>query len=824
MKKDILLVVIALILMFVVIVGIWAGYILKSSLPQVAGEITLAGLDKPVEVIRDEFGIPHIRAESEGDLYFALGFVNAQDRLWQMDIFRRISHGRLAEILGPSLIGLDHRHRVFGYRRLARELYENADAESRAICSAYVEGVNAYIEISSDKLPVEFLLLKYRPETWKPEDVYSVLLWQQWMVTFNWETELAMVALIQKFGPEAALELVNIQQATGPTIIPESDKQYAPAPSRIDNIVIPPEIDYSQIRFESSGEAEPLHTAWLRPIGQFHASNAWAVDGTRSASGSAILSNDPHIQHTLPSIWYMVHLSAPGIDDAAGITTLGVPMITMGHTRHIAWGDTTTGADTQDLYIEKLNPDNPNEYLHKGEYRRFKVVKDVIEYREDGQMKSIEIEIRSSVHGPIINEIAQPPVDAGTPIALQWAGYRRSDMIKAGSLMLKAKGWDDFRNALSHVATPVWNWVYADADGNIGYQLVGSIPIRKKGIGLLPVPGWIDDYDWDGCIPYDDLPSLLNPSSGYIVTANNPVTPDDYPHLISTRYAPRYRAARIEQLILEGKELSSEDMRLIQMDLRSGRGERLRDIFVAACEKHPRPGKDFERAVKILRDWNLETDVESCGASVFYEAHAVVARKVFAARLGPDLWKKLYRSIASLDDLIDTESAHRWFDDPATEAVETRDEALAAGVAEATRSLREFFRDGPDAWKWGGMHTVTFKHPLGRSGILAKLLNVGPHPIGGAMSTVNPGIYYFNSDLKPYSVLAGPSMRTVVDYADVDSTRMVITLGQSERLLSRHYADQLQPWLTGKSLPIWKKEADLEAHADGRLVLLPPKG
>ncbi len=822
MIKKALSAIFAALLIAVLVVGIWAATTLRKTLPQTSGEIELPGLDGPVEVARDDFGIPHITAQSEMDLYRALGFVNAQDRLWQMDLFRRISQGRLAEVFGPAAVKLDHKHRVLGFRRLADWLYAKADDKSKAICDAYVDGINQYIKKYPDTLPLEFRLLRTRPEEWSPKDVYNVLMWQQWMVTFNWESELAMVALIQNLGVDEALDLISIPKAPTPTIIPESEKQYAPAPSRVDDTLIPPEIDYNQIKFEPTKRASgDSRVSLLRPVGQVYASNAWAVSGARSASGKPILCNDPHVPHTLPSIWYIVRLSAPGIDDAAGIMTLGAPMIVMGHTRHIAWGDTTTGADTQDLYLEKPNPDNPDEYLYMGKSRPFEIRNEIISYREDGEMKEVEIEIRSSMHGPIINEIAEPPISSATPLALQWTGYQTSDMIRTGDIILKAKGWDEFREGLSHFTTPVWNWVYADSSGAIGYQLAGTIPIRKKGRGLLPVPGWTGEYEWENYVPYDEMPRLLNPSNGYIVTANNAVTPDDYPYLISTRFAPPYRASRIEELILAKDKLSVEDMRRIQMDVRSKRGERLRDMFVAACEKHPQPGRDFERALELMRDWDLEADAESRGAAIFYESHATIARNIFGNRVGPDLWKQLYRVIGNLDDMMEAEAAEKWFDDPATDRVETREETIAVGVADAVASLREFFRDGPDAWKWGGMHTLTFKHPLGRSGILAKILNIGPHPIGGAMSTVNPGIYFFNSDQKPYAVWAGPSMRTVVDFASVDSTEMIITLGQSGHRFSRHYSDQLTHWLKGTSVPIGQQNSKEESHPEGRLILRP---
>jgi len=425
------------------------------------------------------------------------------------------------------------------------------------------------------------------------------------------------------------------------------------------------------------------------------------------------------------------------------------------------------------------------------------------------------------VHGPIINEVADPPVHPDTPLALRWAGYESSDSIKSADAAIKARNWEEFRAALSDTITPVWNWVYADAEGNIGYQVVGKIPIRKRGRGMVPVPGWLEEYEWEGYIPYDEMPRLFNPSNGYIVTANNRVAPEDYPYLISTRFAPRYRAERIEQLLLQHEKLSAEDMHRIQMDVYSKRGERLRDRFVDACEHHPRTDPDFAQALELLRNWDLNVDTESAGASIFYESHAMVARNIFGTRMESTLWKQLYRVIGDLDDMVDDESARKWFDNPATDAVEPRDEAIAAGVAEAVTSLRKFFGTGPNTWTWGRLHTLTFRHPLGRSGLLAKMLNLGPFPLGGAISTVNPGIYYFDSKEKPYSVWAGPSMRTVVDFADVDAARMVITLGQSEERFSSHYADQLSHWLNGESLPMWRKADSMESHLEGRLVLKP---
>ncbi|MBI4831582.1 MAG: penicillin acylase family protein [Candidatus Lindowbacteria bacterium] len=824
LKKTLITVILAIVVILVVAV-LWATALIRKGLPQTMGEITLSGLTKPVEVARDIYGIPHIKAESELDLYRALGFVNAQDRLWQLDLFRRLSQGRLAEVFGPNLFPLDHRSRVLGFQRLAKRLFANADENSKAICAAYVDGINQYIEEFPDRLPVEFRLLKHKPEKWWPEDVYAVLMWQQWQVTFNCESELATVALLQELGANKMLELMNIPKRLDPTIIFESEKQYAPKPSRIDDTIFAPEMDYAQIRFGSGESLKPENreqqSALLEPQSEMIASNCWVISGARSASGKPILCNDPHISHTLPSIWYMVHLSAPGIDDAAGIMTPGVPMVVMGHTRHVAWGDTTTMADTQDLYLEKLNPENPLEYLYNGEYRQFEVINETIRYRESGRMKAVEKQILLSAHGPIINEIVDPPVLPDTPLALRWSGYELSDSIKGASLALKARNCVEFRQALSNMATPVWNWVLADADGNIGYQLVGFIPIRKKGKGMVPVPGWLKDYEWDGYIPYEEMPRLLNPSCGYIVTANNRVTPADYPYLIAARFEVPYRANRIKELILSREKFSAEDMRRTQMDMYSGQGARLRDRFVAACERYPQPDADFKDAVEILRTWDLNADAESAGASVCYESHARLARKMVSYSLKPEFWKQAYEYSDIFDDMLEQESAEKWFDHPLTEKVETRDEAIAASVAEACRSLREFFHDEPANWKWGRLHTLTFVHPLGQSGLLAKALNRGPFPLGGTSSTINMAFYLPDTGRKPYAVIAGPSMRTVVDFGEVDGARMVITLGQSEERASRHYSDQLPFWLKGESLPMWNGPNEINTNLEGRLVLRP---
>ncbi|MBI5116315.1 penicillin acylase family protein [Candidatus Poribacteria bacterium] len=813
------------IVVVLIVLALWGWFLMRKGLPQETGEIFLAGLVKPVEVTRDIYGIPHIKAESEIDMYRALDFVNAQDRLWQLDLFRRLSQGRLAEVFGPDLIPLDHTNRVLGFQRLGDKLFASADGSSKAICVAYVDGINQYVERFPDRLPVEFRLLRHRAEKWSPEDVYAVLMWQQWRVTFNWESELANVALSQELRADKMQELMNISRRLDPTIIPESEKQYSSGPSRIDDTIFAPEIDYGNIRFEITeplkSKAEEQRAALLKPQSEMIASNCWAISGERSASGKPILCNDPHISHTLPSIWYMVHLSAPGIDDAFGIMTPGVPMVVMGHTRHVAWGDTTTMADTQDLYLEKLNPENPLEYLRDGEYRPFDVIHETIRYREGGRTKAVEKDVLLSIHGPIINEIAVPPVSSVSPLALRWSGYELSDSIKGGSLAIKAKNCLEFRSALSNMATPVWNWVFADADGNICYQLVGYIPIRKKGRGAAPVPGWLKEYEWDGHIPYDEMPRLYNPSCEYIVTANNRVAPADYPYLIATRFESPYRATRIRELILAQEKLSAEDMRRMQMDVYSGQGARLRDRFVAACEKYPQAGPDFKDAVEIMRSWDLRSDAESLGASVFQESYATLARNIVSHWVKPELRTQAYESVDVFDDMLEQESAQKWFDDPATTRIETRDEEISASVAEASCSLRKFFRDKPENWRWGRLHNLTFVHPLGRSGLLAKALNLGPFPIGGTGTTINMGFYLADPALKPYAVTLGPSMRTVVDFGDPDDARMVITLGQSEERLSSHYSDHLPYWLNGETLPMWKKSEWTDANREGRLVLRP---
>jgi penicillin amidase len=811
-------------------------YFTHTSLAQVEGKIVLEGLAYPVVVIRDQWGVPHIYAKTERDLFFASGFVQAQDRLFQMDLLRRVCEGRLSEWFGEVALASDRFARVVGFHRQAQKNLEHASDEARAVLDSYAAGVNAFIERRDRNLPLEYKALRSGADPWKPEDTLAVALYIGWGLSNDWMNELVRLGVAGERGGETMWEMVPLYQAQGPSIIPPGawpakdaprpKEEGAGAPARRATAA-GPVMDAGAIA--SIFEADRSLRGFISgSMAKAMASNSWAVDGSLSASGKPILANDPHLELTLPSVWYEIHLVGAGLD-VIGVTFPGIPAVVLGHNRNIAWAATTTQADMEDLYIEELNPQNPDQYKWKGQWEGFGIEEEKIRIRESksGGFKEETLVVRVGRHGPIINDVLDPEVKTDKALALSWTGHEVTDALGAFLKIGRAGDWESFREGIQRLGCPVQNWVYADASGNIAYIAAGLYPVRPRHNGTYPAPG-SGGYEWQGFVPLDELPQFTNPESHYIVTANNQVAaPERAPYIISFSYGPPYRAERIVELLTRdpGKKLDTSDMALMQMDTLSLRARRLLPVFLSVLDKSRGQDEALERAWRHLKDWDCDMDSESSSPTIFAETWWQALKLTYRDEMSPELFHwfvELNSSTNVFDDLLESGESSL-FDDRGTQETEGRDDIVLSAFRRAVSGLSE--KEGPrmSTWKWGRFHRLVLHHPLGYApqfrGVANFLsVNLSPIPLPGDRNTVNNGFYALGEEFK---VAVGPSMRHIVDFGDPEGALMSYPGGQSGQPFSRHYSDMVELWKEGQGHPMVMSKREVEKVRHSTLELLP---
>ena len=749
--------------------------------PTTAGRLLVHGLDAPVEVIRDRWGIPHLYAQSAHDLFFAQGYVHAQDRLWQMDFNRRVPSGRLSELFGEVTLSNDRFLRVIGMRRAAEEERRLLDPESAATLAAYAAGVNAGILQHGSRLPIEFTLLRYRPEPWTAADtlVFGKLL--AWTLGGNWRYQLLRAHVIARFGIDGLRVLIPPDPGDGPVVVPAGVQPRRMPPAAL-------------LRLLDAGRL---------PAGL--GSNSWAVSGARTASGAPLLANDPHLEAQMPSIWYEMHLVG-GPYDVAGATLPGVPGVVIGHNADIAWGVTNAGPDVQDLYIEQFHATDPNRYLFRGRGEAARVIRE--EIRVKGQIDPVVETVRITRHGPVINDVVE---GLGPFLALRWTALEPGTVSASLLRLDRARTWDEFRAALRLWTVPAQNFVYADRRGNIGYQLPGRIPIRARGDGTVPVPGWTGEYEWADAIPFERLPWALNPPSGYILTANNRIVPAGYPYLLSHEWDPGFRARRIEALLAPLRRATVADMQGMQLDLMSLPGrETVRALGDLRIAEEPAAG-----LLADLRGWDGALGIDSRPAAIYEAFRMALLPLVFKDVLGRDLYKRYVErpeawQVALLGLLRDPSS--RWW------GAEGRDAVVAKALTQAHAVLTRSLGPDPSRWTWGRLHPMRFAHPLGRLWVLGWVFNAAAPPTGGDLFTINNG--GFSSSTFAQIIVA--SYRQVIDLGDWDRSVAVHATGQSGLPFNRHYRDFVRLWATGGYHPMLFSRPRIQQEAEGILTLTPP--
>jgi penicillin amidase len=810
--------VLGVVLLAVALIVAAAGtWFVRRPWPQVKGTVAVAGLSAPVEVIRDELGVPHIYAQNQHDLFFVQGYVHAQDRLWQMEFNRRVGSGTLSAILGDATLDTDRFLRTLGLRRAAEQQWATIDAETKAIMEAYAAGVNAYVDTHRDRLPLEFSLLGVDPVPWTPVDTLAWGAVMSYSLCGNYDSELLRARLIAAVGEAAARELMPPYNANGPFVVPAGSPAAVGKSPLLDGSAVPAEAQgyawLGDARFDGLEAIDDL-------LGRARAdrgSNNWVVHGSRTASGLPLLADDTHLGLDMPSVWYENGLHGGGID-SVGYSFPGVPLVIIGHNAHIAWGVTNLPADVQDLYIEKLDDAaQPTHYEFEGQWYDLEVIYETIEVKGGDP---VPLDVLLTRHGPIMNDVLGT-VPGGEPLALRWTLLEGNRLFQAVTALNVATNWDEFRQALRYWDAPSQNFVYADTAGNIGYQSPGKIPIRVPGHdGSVPVPGWTGEYEWRGYIPFDELPSVLNPPAGFVVSANNQVVPDSYAYHLSSDWAAPYRARRIAELLTDDANMTMEDMQAIQAQTYSLPAEALRPYLLAV-----QPEGDLQaRALAQVEAWDLYLEADRTGAPVYEVWYWLLVQNTFRDDLDSDLMDAYLGKgnvhVPAMVALM-AQADSPWFDDRTTPQVESRDDMVRRSLADAVNWLSTGYGDNPDRWTWGRLHTKTFVHqPLGQSGIglLEALFNDKPVAARGDPFTVDAAWFDFN---QPFAMTGGVSQRYVADLSDWDKSQMVHTTGQSGQVFNRHREDMIPVWQAVSYGPMPFSRGAVEAEGRTTLMLTP---
>ncbi len=814
----------------------------RTRLPKLSGEQSLAGLEQPVEVLRDGRGVPHIYADNLADLFFSQGYIHAQDRFWQMDFNRRLVAGRLSEILGEIAIPIDRWMRTLTMRRVAefeQSLYEDNTCQ---LLQAYANGVNAFLD--HGKLPIETALLGYRPEPWVIEDTLSWVKMMAWTLSVNWEAEILRSHLINRLGPEKAADLEPPHLSRWP-------------------FIIPPGTDYSLISSSMLAHAQSLRPFSGPSVYEGLGSNNWVVSGKFTETGKPLLANDMHLGISAPSIWYENHLVVNEFS-VIGVTFPGIPGVVAGHNGHVAWGFTNGFPDVQDLYLEKLRQleDGSVEAEYNGKWEKTHQLDEIIRVQGGA---SVTEKVVITRHGPIINSLAAD-FSGDQPLALRWTALEPDTMLQTILEFLTAKNCDEFHNCLRHWKTPAQNVVYADLDGNIGYSLPGSIPVRAKGRGRIPVPGWTDEYEWMNYLPYESLPRLKNPEQGYIVTANNRVFDQNYPVPLELEPISGDRAQRISEMLLDpdlraGREyLTIENFKQIQMDQHSPSARVIarRLVMLPLQSSAHFDETELHEALKYFKDWDGDLAVDSTAAAIYQ----VFIRKLVWIMLHNKLETNPPAQMPNLEtipadqnqktsDVSDEVSltsrymgkgptpiladmglfGERWLpwltdiiNDPDSGWFdlgngEKRDDAMQIALLQSVAELKQKLGADMRQWSWGKLHQLTFHHPLGTHPALGPLFNLGPFPIGGDQTTVwASGARYDNLDS---ANIVGPPYRMIIDLSDLSNSISILAPGQSGNPASPFYGDQVKAWFKGEYHKMLIDREDIMKNLTYRLKLKP---
>lgn len=739
--------------------GVYVNSLLNSGIPNTNETLELAGVVNTVTITRDEEGIPHIVADNLNDAYFAQGYAQAQDRMFQMDMSRRLASGRLSEVVGEVAVDQDKYYLTLGLQRAAELSMKDYSEDTVALLKSFTDGINAYREkaISDNNLPTEFKVLGYEPEPWLYTDTLLMGKLMAHDLGGNWEAQAFRQYILENFSEEQALELF-------PTY-PDDDTAI---------------VKYDSVNFETVADNVEMPNPE-------NGSNNWVVAGSLTESGEPLVADDPHLSIATPSVWYVNHIKTPDYE-VIGSTLAGVPGIILGQNNYGAWGVTNTNPDVQDLYIEKINPDNNNQYLYEGEWVDF----EVIEYTLNTKGKEPEtFEVYITKHGPVVSDLASE-IGKQHVLSLRWTALESTLELESVIEYNQSTDWESFEKALEKFSAPTQNFVYADKKGNIAYKANGLIPIRK-GDGLLPVPGWESEYEWTGYIPYNELPRSVNPESGYILSANYKVTDETYPYHISNQWAQPYRHYRIDEVLSQGNDFTVEDMIALQNDTKNLRAQTYIPIYLELMRDIE--DQRINEALDILKTWYEKgsyDELDENGALIFNRLTEMLPQVIFSESFDEDTYKLFTGKDNVVDALfyeasLGNESIWLNLNGGAKET-------LVIALNETLDTLEELQGNDMNTWTWGAYHQVMFKHPLSSNSIMKMIFNGdGPWPSRGSRVTVRAAGFNAETGINNH----GSTWRFVSDLSDLTKSYQIVAPGISGHHRSPYYNNQVDKWLAG---------------------------
>ncbi len=807
-------------IIFFLIGGYFIERMLKSSLPEYSGELKTSGISKNIEIYCDSMAVPYIFAETDEDAAFALGFLHAQERLFTMDIVRRAGEGRLSEILGEKTLPFDKMFRTVGIKRNILKNLNKYNPRVLSILKSYSDGVNLYISKAKGKYPIEFDVLGYDPYEWEPVHSLIIVRLMGWELNMSWWVDFTFAQIVQELGKEKALEILPDYPENAPYII---------------------QSDYKKLTALNSSliETDKQFRNFLGIYGTHLGSNNWVVNSKMSESGKPIIANDPHLAFSAPGKFYAVVIKSKELAggkagwNAAGVSIPGVPGIVIGMNDNISWTMTNIMNDDADFYIEKIDSSGKN-YFVNNSWKELKIFKDTIKVKD---ADNYVYEIKETHRGPIISDIhpgtllfSEEQIKMPA-ISMQWIGNEFSDELNAFFNLNKAKNFIEFRNALKDFSLPGQNFVYTDKEENIGYVFAARVPLRKSNNPTLIFDGTTTENDWQGYVPFNELPYLLNPPQNYIATANNKVI-KSFKYHISNLWEPSSRIDRIMELIHSKDVHSKEDFMKYQTDINSPYAKIVTKYILDAFKGIKIQDKNLKKSLELLSEWDYEMNSQSQAPAIYSSFLNHLLKNTYYDELGKELYNQFvfianvpYRSILQI--LKNPNSS--WFNNITTNKIETRDEIIRKSLSYALTELENKLGKNVASWQWGNLHKVFFKHSFsGQAAILDNFINIGPYNIGGDGTTIfNTEYPFFEAneeigllDHEEYENILGPQMRFIHDYADPDNFYIILTTGQSGNVMSDHYSDMTPLWLNGKYMKICTNETDIRNSKNKLFKLL----
>ncbi|MBH30449.1 MAG: hypothetical protein CMG71_00470 [Candidatus Marinimicrobia bacterium] len=803
---------VSIVLVLILIVGL--RLYLKSPVPPYEGEVELSELSQTVEVFFDDYAVPHVYARNENDLFFAAGYLMARERLFQMTVNAATTEGRLSELFGEDQLESDIFLRTWGIPRTGEKLVGHLQPKSREVLETFCRGVNAYIDELGGRLPVEFKLLRIKPIRWEPKHATGYARLMAYSLSQSWYPEMLLGQVTYMFGEQKALELWPVEPDERPTSLPEISADLT-------------------LAWEVLSSADKKVRNLLGTAGGHLGSNSWVISGSRTKSGKPLLANDPHLGYNQPAIWYEMHLVG-GSYDVSGTSFPGVPFIVLGQNRNAAWGFTNLMTDDLDFYLETVDKENPNRYLHDNQWKEMEVREETIRIK-GGETHSFTV--RATHRGPVISDIHPLSKEMNNAISFRWAGHDMSNEVQAFLNLNRMKNWSDFSEAVSHYTVPGQNIVYADRAGNVGWRPAVRIPIRKGGNTLVPLPGETSEYDWQGFLKASDLPYLFNPDEGFIATANNQTIPNDFPHYVSSLWHDKSRHQRIVEMVGDRTDLTIENMAEIQNDVVSPFGREISKQFIQVLTNSPLKHENHRIALRHLSEWDGDFSSGSAGALIFSMVMSNLLEAVYSDEMGL-LGEKFYAGwigpvgasgnwgipLRNLRDVLKN-GGSSWVDDVRTpNRVESLDEIIKIVFDNSMVELEQLLGPSPSDWWWGRLHILTHNHSIGGTLPLVDRIfgfNVGPFETGGSSTTVNNGEYSLSA---PFRQVVGASFRRIVDLADMNRTQFIIPTGQSGIPGSPHYSDQSEMYNSGRYRTTLMDESTIRNSGFRKLLLVPASG